>query len=96
LGPIDVSGQPNFENTSFGRPILFIFTTLTTQNLCSVSIVKRGATIVTHFWVPAQKIIKYKKKIKKILSKNNSSEKRMPKRPKNGQKLVEEVQNYKD
>jgi hypothetical protein len=27
---------------------------------------------------------------------NNSSEKRMPERPENGQKLVEEVQNYKD
>jgi hypothetical protein len=27
---------------------------------------------------------------------NNSSEKRMPERPENGQKLVEEVLNYKD
>jgi hypothetical protein len=35
---------------------------------------------------------KYKKKI----IKNNSSEKRMSKRPENGQKLVEEVQKYKD
>jgi len=69
LGPVDVSGQPNFEKTSFGRPILFIFTTLTTQNLCSVSIVKKGATVVTHFWVPAQKIIKYKKKSRKYYQK---------------------------
>jgi hypothetical protein len=38
---------------------------------------------------------KYKKKSKNII-KNNSSEKRMPKRPENGQKLVEEVQKYKD
>ena len=29
-------------------------------------------------------------------SKNNSSEKRMSERPTNGQKLVEEVQKYKD
>jgi len=33
---------------------------------------------------------KYKK------NNNNSSEKRMPERPENGQKLVEEVQKYKD
>jgi hypothetical protein len=45
---------------------------------------------------PRTKNNKIQKKIKKILSKNNSSEKRMPERPKNGQKLVEEVQNYKD
>ena len=31
-----------------------------------------------------------------IIIKNNSSEKRMPERPENGQKLVEEVQKYKD
>jgi hypothetical protein len=37
---------------------------------------------------------KKEKKIKKI--KNNSSKKRMPECPKNGQKLVEEVQKYKD
>jgi len=37
--------------------------------------------------------IKYKKN-QKILSKNNSSEKRIPERPENGQKLVEEVQKY--
>jgi hypothetical protein len=46
--------------------------------------------VVTHFWVSAQKITKYKK-IKKILSKNNSSGKRMPERSENDQKLVEEV-----
>ena len=42
LGLVDVSGQPNFEKTSFRRSILFIFTILTTQNPCSVSTVKRG------------------------------------------------------
>jgi len=51
---------------------------------------KEGATVVTHFWVPAQNI-----KNQNII-KNNSSEKRMSKRPENGQKLVEEVQKYKD
>jgi hypothetical protein len=45
--------------------------------------------VVTHFWVPAQNT-------KKKIIKNNSSEKRMSKRPENGQKLVEEVQKYKD
>jgi hypothetical protein len=47
--------------------------------------------VVTHFWVPAQN----NKKNQNII-KNNSSEKRMSKRPENGQKLVEEVQKYKD
>jgi hypothetical protein len=42
-------------------------------------------TVVIHFLVPAQNT-----------KKNNSSEKRMPERPENSQKLVEEVQNYKD
>jgi hypothetical protein len=51
--------------------------------------------VITYFRVPAQKIIKYKKKSKNIIKKYNS-EKRMSERPKNGQKLVEEVQNYKD
>jgi hypothetical protein len=37
-----------------------------------------------------------KYKIIIIIKKNNSSEKRMPERPENGQKLVEEVQKYKD
>jgi hypothetical protein len=37
-----------------------------------------------------------KYKIIIIIIKNNSSEKRMPERPENGQKLVEEVQKYKD
>jgi hypothetical protein len=36
-----------------------------------------------------------KKKNQNII-KNNSSEKRMSKSPENGQKLVEEVQKYKD
>jgi hypothetical protein len=39
---------------------------------------------------------KYKIIIIIIIIKNNSSEKRMPERPENGQKLVEEVQKYKD
>jgi len=47
--------------------------------------------VVTHFWVPAQNT----KKNQHII-KNNSSEKRMSKRLENGQKLVEEVQKYKD
>jgi hypothetical protein len=37
-----------------------------------------------------------KYKITIIIIINNSSEKRMPERPENGQKLVEEVQKYKD
>jgi hypothetical protein len=37
-----------------------------------------------------------KEEKKKIYQKNNSSEKRMPKRPENGQILVEEVQKYND
>jgi hypothetical protein len=49
-------------NQALRRPILFIFTTLTTQNLCSISIEKRGVTVVTYFWVPTQKRRKYKKK----------------------------------
>jgi hypothetical protein len=52
---------------------------------------KEGATVVTHFLGPRTK---YKKKSKYY--QNNSSEKRMSKRPENGQKLVEEVQKYKD
>jgi hypothetical protein len=45
---------------------------------------KEGASVVTHFWVPAQKTMQ-KKKIKKIWSeeKNNKSEKRMSERPEN-------------
>jgi hypothetical protein len=34
--------------------LFFFFTKLTTQNLCSVSILKRGATVITHFWVIPQ------------------------------------------
>jgi hypothetical protein len=40
--------------------------------------------------------IKKRRKEKKIYQKNNSSEKRISERPENGQKLVEEVQKYKD
>jgi len=66
LGPVDVSGQPNFEKTSFGRPILFIFTILTTQNPCSINTVKRGATVITHFLAPGTKNKKNKKYYQKI------------------------------
>jgi uncharacterized protein YqhQ len=48
--------------------------------------------VIYFFWVLC-------KKIKNIFGrkiKNNSSEKRMPKRLENGQKLIEEVQKYKD
>jgi hypothetical protein len=48
------------------------------------------------FWIPT----KIKEKIKKIYSeqnqKNNSNEKKMPERPKNNQKLIEEVQKNKN
>jgi hypothetical protein len=37
-----VSDQPSFEKINFGRLVLFIFTKLAMQSLCSVSIVKRG------------------------------------------------------
>ena len=79
-----ISGQPNFKNTSFGRLVLFIFTKLTTQNLCSVSIVKRGHLLLPIFGSPHKKKMQ-KKKIKKIWSeeKNNRSEKRMSERPEN-------------
>jgi hypothetical protein len=67
------------------------------QNLCSVSIVKRGATIITHFWVIPQftffplssKKIKYKNI--KNLSKKYNSEKRMSECSENSQNLVEKV-----
>jgi len=54
-------------------------------------------SVVTYFWVPHIKrriyIYIY---IYIYNNNNNSSKKRMPERPKNGQKLVEEVQKYKD
>jgi len=37
-----VSDQPSFEKISFGSSVLFIFTKLTMQSLCSINIVKRG------------------------------------------------------
>jgi hypothetical protein len=43
-----------------------------------------------------KKIQKNQKNIVERNSKNNSSENRMPERPKNDQNLVEEVQKYKD
>jgi hypothetical protein len=55
--------------------------------------------VVTYFWVPALKRRKYNIYIYICLkkkSKNNNSENRMPERPENGQKLVEEVLKYKD
>jgi hypothetical protein len=33
--------QPSFEKIGFGSSVLFIFTKLTTQSICYVSIVKR-------------------------------------------------------
>jgi hypothetical protein len=55
--------------------------------------------VITHFWVIPQftffSLLKKYKKIKNITKKYNS-EKRMPERSENGQKLVEEVQKYKD
>jgi hypothetical protein len=48
------------------------------------------------FGSPHKKKRKENKSIKKYIKKIISSEKRMPERPENGQKLVEEVQKYKD
>jgi hypothetical protein len=61
---------------------------------------KERASIITHFWVPAQKRRKCKK-IKKIYSEEKSKKIYTVKRgcqntQNNGQKLVEEVQKYKD
>jgi hypothetical protein len=58
------SNNPSFEKIDIERSVLFIFTKLTTQNLCSVSIVKRRATIITYFWV-ISKFISFKKKERK-------------------------------
>ena len=58
------SNNPSFEKISIERSVLFIFTKLTTQNLCFISIVKRRATVITHFWV-ISKFISFKKKEKK-------------------------------
>jgi hypothetical protein len=91
LGPIDVSGQPNFEKTNF----VYLYNTYYAKSLLRKHC-KKGGNCCNPFLGPFTKNNKIQKKIKKILSKNNSSEKRMPERPKNGQKLVEEVQNYKD
>jgi len=56
-----------------------------------------GASVVIHFWVPAQKRRKCKK-IKNIFGrkiKNNNSEKKMLEGPENCYNLVKEVQNTK-
>jgi hypothetical protein len=50
---------------------------------------KEGASIVTHFWVPR---VKRRKKIKKIIAVKRGCQNVQ----KNSQKLVEEVQKYKD
>jgi len=67
--PNGVSGHPSFEKIIVENIVLFIFTTLTMQILCFVSIIKRGATVITYFWIPAQKKGENTKKIKKILAK---------------------------
>jgi len=81
LGSVEVSGQPNVEKTSFERPVLFIFTKLTTQNLCSLSIVKRGATVIIHFglfpnshFFSIQKIQKNKKYYEKNITVKRGSQ----------------------
>jgi hypothetical protein len=61
------------------------------QSLCSVSIVKRGHLLLLIFRSPYKKE-KNTKKIKNMCS----SEKRMLESQENCQKLVEEVQKYKD
>jgi hypothetical protein len=68
---------------------------------------KEGASVLTHFWVPTQKRKKIQEKYKKnIVGRHpdiyiyiyiyNSNENRMSERLENGQKLVEEIQKYKD
>jgi hypothetical protein len=53
--------------------------------------------VITHFWViPRFTFFLSSKNTKKKLSKKYNSEKRMLERLENGQKLVEEVQKYKN
>jgi len=56
-----ISDQPSFEKIKIGSSVLFIFTKLTTQSLCSVSIVKRGDLLLSIFGFPHKKMKKYKK-----------------------------------
>jgi len=83
------------------RSVLEVHFCLPLQNLLAKSLLckycKEGASVVTHFWVPAQERRKYKKKYKNTkkkfnkkninnISKNYSGEKRMPERLENGKK----------
>jgi hypothetical protein len=80
------------------RSVLEVHFCLPLQNLLAKSLLckycKEGASVVTHFWVPAQERRKYNKKYNKKfnkkninnISKNFSGEKRMPERLENGKK----------
>jgi hypothetical protein len=59
--------QPSFEKIKIESSGLFIFTKLTTQSLCSVSIVKRGHLLLPIFGFPHKK----NKKIQKNTYKKN-------------------------
>jgi len=61
-----ISNQPSFEKIKIGSLVLFIFTKLTTQNLCSVSIVKRRHLLLSIFGFPQKK----KENTRKNVSKN--------------------------
>jgi len=61
-----VSGQQSFDEISFGSLVLFIFTKLTTQSLCSVRIVKRGHLLLPIFRSPYKKEKNKKKSQKKF------------------------------
>ena len=72
------------------------------MRLFIVSIVKREATVITHFWLfliftfSLSKIKKYIRTKNKKIQNNNNNEKRLSKCLENGYKLVEEVQKYED
>jgi hypothetical protein len=69
--------QPSFEKIKIGSSVLFIFTKLTTQSLCSVSIVKRGHLLLPIFGFLHKKI--QKNTYKKIINNNNNIVGRNPK-----------------
>jgi hypothetical protein len=81
-GKDKISDQPSFEKIKIKSLILFLFTKLTRQSLCSVSIVKRGHLLLSIFGLPHKKMKKIH--IKKIFGrnpKNNRSKKRMLEHP---------------
>jgi hypothetical protein len=84
-----ISDQPSFKKIKIESSVLFIFTKLTTQSLCSVSIVKRGHLLLPIFGFP-QKNEKIQKNIKKIIGARKGcwNAEKTP-------KLVEEIQKYK-